>query len=470
MIRVLNRLVKIAGAIILNDYFFVAVLIIVSFSCSLLNFNGKTMHGLVPAYIRFGQLLEQFVGQSTPVPKTGTFPMWGYGLLFVITKSKTLIILFQQLLSVGVIFFIDKCLKILGWKNFSRIVFRIATIGSVSWFFYNTIIWPYSISSNLLLLSLFLLLLSVKTQKLKYVILSGVTFGLMLNFRSDYYYFGIGIILIMLILGTTTQLKISLFNTGAWLSVILLMLIPWGIYSYQKTGKYLQKSTNGGHVLFISLGQLPDNKWGITPSDNDPYMREIVDRKVGLYEKTLEYQADKVLTKKWIELISNDKQEFAKKSIYNYNAILENPFYHGELLKLSEGYMDYLIVSKTDQIIQTLADSLPESDTLMKKIIDLNVFLYFSGRNLIRIFFWGFLIFLLFNYQHLLKNEFFIIFSSLIFYQLLLMILAYFMRIYNTNIILVYEIMIIYFWVEANPLLIHINQFKKNFLESYYNK
>ncbi len=50
------------------------------------------------------------------------------------------------------------------------------------------------------------------------------------------------------------------------------------------------------------------------------------------------------------------------------------------------------------------------------------------------------------------------------------MILAYFMRIYNTNIILVYEIMIIYFWVEANPLLIHINQFKKNFMESYYNK
>ena len=157
----------------------------------------------------------------------------------------------------------------------------------------------------------------------------------------------------------------------------------------------------------------------------------------------MEYQADKVLTKKWIELISNDKLEFAKKSVYNYNAILENPFYHGELLKLSEGYMDYLIVSKTDQIIQTLADSLPESDTLMKKIIDLNVFLYFSGRNLIRIFFWGFLIFLLFNYRHLLKNEFFIIFSSLIFYQLLLMILAYFMRIYNTNIILVYEIMII---------------------------
>ena len=42
------------------------------------------------------------------------------------------------------------------------------------------------------------------------------------------------------------------------------------MFTNMQIGKPIPTSTNSGHVLFIGLGQLPGNKWGITPHDKDP--------------------------------------------------------------------------------------------------------------------------------------------------------------------------------------------------------
>ena len=110
-----------------------------------------------------------------------------YGLVLTITKSKLIIILFQQLLTFGTIFFIDFFIRKYNWiKSFD--FFRFLLLISFNWFFFHSSLYPYSISANLLILSVFLLLIFFQTNKVIPLISSGIIFGILLNFRSDFYY------------------------------------------------------------------------------------------------------------------------------------------------------------------------------------------------------------------------------------------------------------------------------------------
>ncbi|MCH7515263.1 MAG: hypothetical protein IH947_15170, partial [Bacteroidetes bacterium] len=212
-----------------------------------------------------------------------------------------------------------------------------------------------------------------------------------------------------------------------------------------------QKSSNGGHVLFISLGQLPDNKWRITPLDKDPLMRELVDSEVGPGVRTLSHQADTFLTRKWLELILNDKAEFLRKCKYNYNSIFHSPFYNGELYKLSEGFADMVIISKLDVKIQDLADSLPGNKWLSRAFDPLRNRYEKTGLILPKWTIGAIIIAFIFFRTSLFKEETFILILSVIVYQFGLMVLGYFMRGYHTNIFILYEILLVFLFIELNP-------------------
>jgi len=59
-------------------------------------------------------------------------------------------------------------------------------------------------------------------------------------------------------------------------------------------------STNGGHVLYISLGQLPGNKWGITALDEDIKMKTIIKDRLGPGVNTMALDSDKILKNEYI--------------------------------------------------------------------------------------------------------------------------------------------------------------------------
>jgi len=439
--------------IILNDIVYIFLLLTVAFVCAFLNFNAKNMSGLIPAYLDFARLFETGLDTDREgLRHLYTFPVWGYGLILWITKSKTLLIVLQQMFTVFTIVFVDRCLRTLGWKDISRMVFRGFTLILFSWYFFHTVLWPYSWGANLLIISLFLLLLHISTGKIRYAIFSGVLYGFMLNFRSDYYFFGIALFLILLILGLSKQIRIRLIPLTIWLILIFVMLIPWGWYSYQKTGEILLKSSNGGHVLFISLGQLPDNKWGITPLDKDPKMREIVNQQVSIGARTLGHEADKVLTATWLDYIRDDKGEFIKKVKHNFCEIIDYPFYNGEMMKTSQGYAARLIKNTVDEGIQAKADSIPGDPFLKEKLEIFKVFLWDFGREMLYWFLWALIVVLIFLKHRIFKDEFLIIFLALLGYQWSLMTLAYFMRVYHTNILPVYVLLIVYCLIEVNPV------------------
>ncbi len=111
----LNTITQIFGRIVrflLNNYFYAGALLVTATIASLLNYNGKSMGGLFVAYMDFANFFASgfdFSGRAGKI--IYTFPMWGYGFILLVTKSKTIIIIFSQLFTIAILLFADYSLK-----------------------------------------------------------------------------------------------------------------------------------------------------------------------------------------------------------------------------------------------------------------------------------------------------------------------------------------------------------------------
>jgi len=151
--------------------------------------------------------------------------MWGFGFILTITKSKTILIILQQLAAITTIFFIDDYLKKSKWNDRSIIIFRVLVVIGFPWFFFHAVIWPYSWGANLLLIGVFSLFRYVNEHKFYWLIFSAGSLGLMLNFRSDYLYL---VILFGFYLAYFIWLnKLSIKGILIWIGLIVLLMLPW---------------------------------------------------------------------------------------------------------------------------------------------------------------------------------------------------------------------------------------------------
>lgn len=433
---------------ILSDLGFYTLLVLIISISSVINYNANKMGGMVHRYCQFSDfIVSGFSNYDSVLKGDVTFPMWGYSFIFAITKSKLLIIIFQQIITFFTILFIDFSIKKFNWSNNSRFLFRLLILLSLNWFFFHTSLWPNSISANLLLLSLFFLLHFFRTDKKIFLILSGVTFGFLLNFRSDYYYYVFFLFTLILFLRVIKKLSFCITRFMVWIIIIITMLVPWGVYSLIITNHFLQTTTNGGHVLFISLGQLPNNNWQITPSDDDYHMKRILLEEFSLPISSLNYQADIFLKKKWFEYIKKNPNEFLKKNLFQIYQIIRSPFYVGDVGR------NYFTQEEHEYLRKEIKENLNDFN-----LINL-IRLFLHGKNKILLLpllinIWGITIFCLCIFLQLryfiqkrvlvLSDPFFIIYSSIIFYQLALMTLSFFMPSYNTNIYVIYITQIVY--------------------------
>ena len=112
----------------------------------------------------------------------------------------------------------------------------------------------------------------------------------------------------------------------------MLFLIPWSNHTFSKTNHYLLNSTNTGHTLFIGLGQLPENYWGITPRDDDSKMKGFL---INEFKQdtisTVSHSSNEFLKKKFTRLILDNPWEWTKKCLYSLRLILLDPFYVGNV-------------------------------------------------------------------------------------------------------------------------------------------
>jgi hypothetical protein len=305
----------------------------------ILNYDGHGMQGIIPNYLC---LKDTIVSDFDPTPpgapecSTPTFPMWGYAWLLLVTESKLALLVLQNLVAITAVWFFVRTLEqhhVLGLAG-SRVL-KLLVILSLPWYAFNSLRWPYSIAVALVLVAAALLIRGVERKAAVWPFAAaGAAFGLALNFRSDYIVVPVFVALGLVAL-SRVPLRRRLVWAGAWAGATYLLLVPWAVYTQHVTGDPLLTSTNSGHVLFISLGNLPGNTWGITPVDGDPRMVREVRGEFG-HERTLIHESDDFLRRRFFELVAADPAEYARKDLHNLLTVPADGVYPGEFLEEKE--------------------------------------------------------------------------------------------------------------------------------------
>jgi hypothetical protein len=90
--------------------------------------------------------------------------------------------------------------------------------------------------------------------------------------------------------------------------------------------------------LFIGLGQLPNNKWGITPYDGDPKMHTLLQKHLGPSIHSCSCQADDFLKKAFYEEVKTEPLEYVRKCLTGLQLVVTSGVYAGEFFEPDEDF------------------------------------------------------------------------------------------------------------------------------------
>ena len=319
---------------------FFAILIGISIFVGMLNigsvhgFNTITKHQTYKERILRGF----YVGEMDSDPTPPTFPMWGYGWILLISERKSVLIILNDVLALASVWVLIKSIE--DTKALSRgaqVLLQLMIAVCLPWYAYHSFEWDQSPTTSLFVMSLCLLasgLLSQKTISRRLLASAGLL-GLSLNFRSDFYL--LPIIFAAIILAFEGLSRRGIVRAGVWFGIVYLTLVPWMIYTIHAVGVPLLTSTNGGHVLWIGLGQDPLNRFGVSYADGDPLMYRIIERELGPDAATrcygsCSYEADVVLKREFLRTISKQPGDYLDLVVRKLRWILSGRFgtYDGE--------------------------------------------------------------------------------------------------------------------------------------------
>ena len=379
-----------------------------------------------------------------------TFPMWGYGLFHLLGPNKLIFLVIQQSATFFTLLYLDT--QLIKFKLIEKIqYFRFLILISFPWFFFHTQMWEKSISSNLLLVTAIILIKFLKSKNLKDLIICSILLGILSNFRSDYNFLYIVIFILIIYFYGRHSIK-NLYRSLIFPSIILLLLTPWMLFTYKQTESPLLSSTNTGHVLFIGLGQLPNNSWGITPVDHDKVMDSILKSSFKKNYKSYNYHENKYLKEKFIEYIKSDPLEWLKKCFFAFRLLILDPFYVGNLslsweIANNKDFANVKELRKLEKLVY--AFDFKQAVELIKKTkwkisnkaifqFAFTFFVKFQGRVLIFSFFISlFLCFKRFGFN-LLKDKLILIMLMIVGFQMSISVFAFHMPVYNNSIYIIY--------------------------------
>lgn len=227
---------------------------------------------------------------------TATYPMWGYPVLlaiFEIIYDASLIFIFQYILCIYSLFkFFEKSKKLSTYEQI---------VSYIIFLFYVMLLsvkWPGAIYS-------FLFFMFALSHLNKEYLRAGLFLSLAYNFRSEALIFLIVYIFFIILRKKHYKIIIS-----------LALLCPWILFQFYSHGKIIPTSTNSGGVLYISLGQLPNNKWERIHLDEEA-QKYVINKSNGEIQNPWSLEANKILSSKFKEDVIQHPDEFFKKIIYN---------------------------------------------------------------------------------------------------------------------------------------------------------
>jgi len=264
-------------------------------------FAASTGDHLFPHHLERGAL---FLEGAYNDP--ASWPIWGYSLLAGVLGPW--VIIFQWVIMLWALSFwcfntkpkypqpAPTYEKIILSPYFKALLLTPFVFLSVSYF-------AYGLALLLMFYGTWLIYVNLKNQNtILYYIYSGLIFGLAANIRSDILLF------VFLLCTSLTIYAIYIKNfriiikTISLCLMILILLIPWATFTYKTIGEARLTSTNGGGVMYIGLGILPDNPWGIIT--NDIYAEQIAENKLGNVSPW-SLKADKFFKQEYVKLIKD---------------------------------------------------------------------------------------------------------------------------------------------------------------------
>lgn len=97
------------------------------------------------------------------------------------------------------------------------------------------------------------------------VLLAGAVLGLACHFRTEYILLPGALVFVFW--ATAGRFLCAVGQTAALAAVMLLILLPWALWMKSVIGEFRFTTTTGGGGLFFSLGEDPQNPWGIVFDD-----------------------------------------------------------------------------------------------------------------------------------------------------------------------------------------------------------
>lgn len=302
-----------------------------------LNWDATAMTGLIPYYEEYARIVASGFKAGNGSAVLPTFPMWGYGWVMLVLQTKLAIVVFQQVLAMTAIWATLRTASAGGLlTQRGRTLLKGVLLLSPGWFATHSVLWPNSIFASLLPISLMMLVNAFRgEQRAAHFALSGIVFGILLNFRSDFLLLPVALALLLVAIAGVRGGMIR--KTGIWLAAVYLMIIPWAAYTRAATGQPLLTSTNGGHVFFIGLGNLPGNKWRIQADDGDPVMHRLLRERFGTpTPSSVSFKADGFLKGQFLERIKDEPAEYLRKMAYTGRSLMLKGAYAGEAYEMKE--------------------------------------------------------------------------------------------------------------------------------------
>jgi hypothetical protein len=149
-----------------------------------LNADAVSMQGLYPNYLCFRRAILHGLDPAANPCQGPTFPIWGYGWLLVITRTKAALLVFQGLAGLAAAWFLLRTLLetglLGGWGlRLSKLLLLVC----IPWYAFHALRWPYSEASTLVVFSVAVLCLVLrrKSRSFGLTAFSGILFGFALN-------------------------------------------------------------------------------------------------------------------------------------------------------------------------------------------------------------------------------------------------------------------------------------------------
>lgn len=363
-------------------------------------------------------------------------PIWGYGFLIYLFNNPILLLLVQYLLF---IISVNLLYNYFRAQNTNLTYLKVLIFFSLPAIFFHSQLWPKSIVSSLVVISIIQLVKFLDNGKKINLYSSFIFLSLSLHFRSDYYFL---IHFLIIFLFFFKRIKFLRLIFLIFLSHIIIS--PWGLHNLKNNKRYIETSSNMGHVLVLGLGQLPNNLWGLSPKDGDPVFNRMIQDNFGENAKSTDIEVNNFLKRKFLTLIMKNPSEYLKKVFYAFKLYLIDPFYIGNLDNYrmnGSNYITDLRSAETSFYDLKLYDGFNYLKRSFEKV-GILVFLKIIITLLTKLI--GYLVMFLtiYNVLKYLKKIFsnikLLIILSIIIYQFLISIFAFHMPTYTTSIYLIF--------------------------------